>query len=166
MPAAPATLISLNRRAACDMSLGYSPFARRYLGNHCCFLFLRVLRCFSSPRSPHTAMCSPHDDTALPVPGCPIRESPGLRLFAPNRRLSQLATPFIAFPCQGIHHTPFITWPKILLLQKRMETHVSLLLRFLLTYFYKIALAIKKLLLPVHPFVKEHPPRKAGWKPN
>ena len=29
--------------------LGYFPFARRYLGNHYCFLFLRVLRCFSSP---------------------------------------------------------------------------------------------------------------------
>ena len=26
------------------------PFARRYLGNRCFFLFLRVLRCFSSPR--------------------------------------------------------------------------------------------------------------------
>ncbi len=33
-------------------SLGSSPFARRYLGNHSCFLFLRVLRCFSSPGSP------------------------------------------------------------------------------------------------------------------
>ena len=33
--------------------LGCSPFARHYWGNHCCFLFLRVLRCFSSPRSPH-----------------------------------------------------------------------------------------------------------------
>ena len=30
--------------------LGYSPFARHYWGNHCYFLFLRVLRCFSSPR--------------------------------------------------------------------------------------------------------------------
>ena len=29
--------------------LGYSPFARRYLGSHCCFPFLRLLRCFSSP---------------------------------------------------------------------------------------------------------------------
>ena len=28
--------------------LGYSPFARHYLGNHYCFLFLQVLRCFSS----------------------------------------------------------------------------------------------------------------------
>ena len=33
--------------------LGSSAFARHYLRNHCCFLFLRVLRCFSSPRSPH-----------------------------------------------------------------------------------------------------------------
>ena len=33
--------------------MGSSAFARRYLRNHCCFLFLRVLRCFSSPRSPH-----------------------------------------------------------------------------------------------------------------
>ena len=29
--------------------LGCSPFARHYLGNHGCFLFLRVLRCFTSP---------------------------------------------------------------------------------------------------------------------
>ena len=36
-------------------SLGSSPFARRYSGNHCCFLFLRVLRCFSSPGSPRKA---------------------------------------------------------------------------------------------------------------
>ena len=30
--------------------LGSSPFARRYWGNRFYFLFLRVLRCFSSPR--------------------------------------------------------------------------------------------------------------------
>ena len=30
--------------------MGCSPFARRYLGNHYCFLVLGVLRCFSSPR--------------------------------------------------------------------------------------------------------------------
>ena len=33
--------------------LGFSPFARHYWGNHSCFLFLQVLRCFSSLRSPH-----------------------------------------------------------------------------------------------------------------
>ena len=32
--------------------LGCSPFARHYLGNHYCFLFLRLLRCFSSPGLP------------------------------------------------------------------------------------------------------------------
>jgi hypothetical protein len=32
-----------------NKSLGSSRFARRYFGNHYCFLFLRVLRCFSSP---------------------------------------------------------------------------------------------------------------------
>ena len=33
--------------------LGFSAFARHYLRNHFCFLFLWVLRCFSSPRLPH-----------------------------------------------------------------------------------------------------------------
>ena len=33
------------------MGLGYCAFARHYLRNHFCFLFLWVLRCFSSPRS-------------------------------------------------------------------------------------------------------------------
>ena len=32
-------------------SLGSSLFARRYWGNHSCFLFLRLLRCFSSART-------------------------------------------------------------------------------------------------------------------
>ena len=32
------------------LSLASFPFARRYLGNRCFFHFLRVLRCFSSPR--------------------------------------------------------------------------------------------------------------------
>ena len=36
--------------------LGSSLFARRYSGNRCFFLFLRVLRCFSSPGSPPYVM--------------------------------------------------------------------------------------------------------------
>ena len=36
--------------------LGSFPFARRYSGNRCFFLFLRVLRCFSSPGSPPYVM--------------------------------------------------------------------------------------------------------------
>ena len=35
-----------------NLGLGFSDFARHYSRNHFCFLFLRVLRCFSSPSSP------------------------------------------------------------------------------------------------------------------
>jgi len=35
-----------------DSSIGCSLFTRRYLGNHCCFLFLRLMICLSSARSP------------------------------------------------------------------------------------------------------------------
>ena len=44
--------VLLPRRRLDDAGLGYSPFARHYWGNHVCFLFLQVLRCFSSLRWP------------------------------------------------------------------------------------------------------------------
>ena len=40
------------RRCRNSTGLGSSAFARHYLRNHCYFLFLRVMRCFSSPGSP------------------------------------------------------------------------------------------------------------------
>ena len=40
---------SHNPDPASRIGLACSPFARRYSGNRGCFLFLRVLRCFSSP---------------------------------------------------------------------------------------------------------------------
>ena len=46
--------------------LGSSPFARRYWGNRVYFLFLRVLRCFSSPRSPQR-----HADGGIAPSGLP-----------------------------------------------------------------------------------------------
>ena len=80
-----AVLQPRRRRNACG--LGFSPFARRYWGNHCCFLFLRVLRCFSSPRwPPAKAGCHPFRMT-----GCPIRKSAGL--FAACRVLRRLREP-------------------------------------------------------------------------
>ena len=45
--------------------LGSFPFARRYSENRCFFLFLRLLRCFSSPGSPRMAMYSPYADGGL-----------------------------------------------------------------------------------------------------
>ena len=42
------TLSTVHTPSSEDLGLGYFPFARHYLGNHFCFLFLQVLRCFSS----------------------------------------------------------------------------------------------------------------------
>ena len=85
--------------------LGSSPFARRYLGNHYCFLLLRVLRCFSSPGLPPLSWVAPS-----PALGCPIRKSPDHRLFAPPRSLSQLITSFVASESQGIPRTLLVTF--------------------------------------------------------
>ena len=82
---------SYNPRGTCPAGLGWSPFARRYWGSRCCFLFLRVLRCFSSPGW-------------LGHPGI------NARLTAPPG-LSQSATPFIASWRPDIPHTPCVAWP-------------------------------------------------------
>ena len=98
------------RRRRNAAGLGSSPFARHYLGNHCYFLFLRVLRCFSSPRLPPSKRVT----TSL-WPGCPIRKSPDQRLFAPPRSLSQLITSFFASESQGIPHALLVTFSNNLL---------------------------------------------------
>ena len=70
------------------------------------FLFLGVLRCFSSPRMPtDITVCQ-----AFNLAGCPIRRSTGQGSFAPHRGLSQLITSFIASKSQGIHRTPLYTF--------------------------------------------------------
>ena len=92
------------RVVPCDIpGLGSSAFARHYLRNHCYFLFLRVLRCFSSPRSPGAlrrdgiaAAGFPHSD---------IGGSCGyLPLAAAFRSLSRPSSPPRA---TGIPHAPF-----------------------------------------------------------
>jgi hypothetical protein len=73
-------------RNACRLShvtsLASSPFAHHYSGNRGCFLFLRVLRCFTSPRyhplpyafrqgrPPMTGAGFPHSETPGSQPGC------------------------------------------------------------------------------------------------
>lgn len=86
-----------------SQGLGSCTFARHYLRNHCCFLFLRVLRCFSSPGLPPLLRVS-----ALQRTGCPIRKSVPMRVFAPQHGLSQLITSFVASESQGILHVPFL----------------------------------------------------------
>src|SRR5215204_3172073 len=58
------------------IGLACSAFARRYSRNRGCFLFLWVLRCFSSPRSLPTPM---HSVLGTPIGvGCPIQKSQDL----------------------------------------------------------------------------------------
>ena len=51
--------------------LGSLPFARRYLGDRSFFLFLRLLRCFSSAAYPRMTM-----DSSYGAQGLPVRVSP------------------------------------------------------------------------------------------
>jgi hypothetical protein len=83
--------------------LGSSDFARHYFRNHGCFLFLWVLRWFTSPGSLPAAMDSLQDDGCSHPSGFPIRKSPDHSVLATPRGLSQLAASFIAYLRQGIH---------------------------------------------------------------
>ena len=84
------------RTPACTHAgLGSCAFARRYWRNHCCFLFLRLLRCFSSPGSPHTPMCSLYDDCGFHSRVSPFRNLRIIgRLHLPGafRSLSRLSS--------------------------------------------------------------------------
>ncbi len=57
--------------------LGSSAFARRYLRNHCCLLFLRLLRCFTSPGLAPAALFDSCGGGILPDAGLPHSETPG-----------------------------------------------------------------------------------------
>ena len=95
------TPLLLPRHMPCDTAgLGSSPFDRLYLGNRCYFLFLRVLRCFSSPGSPRAFRAV---SGSLPT-GCPIRTSGGLSVFATRPGFSQLVTSF--FASESHRHPP------------------------------------------------------------
>jgi hypothetical protein len=85
--------------------LGSSPFARRYLGNRGCFLFLRLLRCFSSPRSPPRPMDSVGDIRPLRRMGSPIQRSPDQCLFSGSPRL--IAAIHVFHRLSTPRHPPF-----------------------------------------------------------
>ena len=72
------------RRLSHAHGLASSPFAHHYSGNHYCFLFLRVLRCFTSPRyhqppyqfrrrqHPMTGARFPHSEIPGSTLGCQL----------------------------------------------------------------------------------------------
>src|SRR5690606_33185061 len=88
--------------------LGCSPFARRYLGNRVFFLFLRILRCFSSPGVPSLAYVFSKGYLRFSQVGSPIRKSPVQRLFAATRGISVLIPSFVGYWCLGIHPMPLL----------------------------------------------------------
>ena len=64
--------------------LGSSPVARHYWGNHCYFLFLEVLRCFSSLGSPHHSKMVM---TVLPTAGLSHSETRGSKVICTSPRI-------------------------------------------------------------------------------
>ena len=74
----PDTLLQSVPQPHYGSGLGSSDFARHYFRNHCCFLFLRVLRCFSSPGSPRIPIYSVYDNTTFLVLSSLIRISADL----------------------------------------------------------------------------------------
>ena len=104
----PILLAVLNPERISTLGLGFSDFARHYFRNRFYFLFLRVLRCFSSPGSPRISMCSIYDNTTLLVLSSLIRISADHRMFAPPRSFSQLATSFFGAIYQGILRELFV----------------------------------------------------------
>ena len=82
------------------------------------FLFLRLLRCFSSPGC-HLTPLFFHGADFLPSAGrVPPFGNPRVKgCLPPYRGLSQAAASFIVFLSQGIHHIPLTRFSHIFILK-------------------------------------------------
>ena len=98
-------------RCISTSGLAFSAFARHYLRNLGWFLFLALLRCFSSGGSPHIPIDSVYDVKILLLTDCSIRTSADQYLLAIPRSFSQLTTSFIGSQCQGILPALLLAWP-------------------------------------------------------
>ncbi len=99
---------SYNPAGIATRGLGCFPFARRYSGNRDCFLFLQVLRWFTSLGCLCLAYEFSEESSDFIGRGSPIRKSADQSLFAAPRSLSQLAASFIDTDRQGIHCLPLV----------------------------------------------------------
>ena len=126
--------------------LGSSGFARRYFRNHCCFLFLRLLRCFSSPGSPRMPMYSAYGDWLFASRVSPFRHpwiTGYLLLPTAFRSLSRLSSALSA--------KASVLRPFLLDLTISSSVNRSLVLSnfrfscFLAVYFHKLHLGCLKL---------------------
>ena len=92
------TVVAVLQPPGCrnNPDLGSSPFARHYLGNHYCFLFLRLLRCFSSPGWPHVLRHDNPTSSDWVAPFGHPRITPYLPVPADFRSLSRPSSPLRA----------------------------------------------------------------------
>ena len=90
--------------------LASSAFARHYLRNLGWFLFLALLRCFSSGGSLPMTIWFTIGWLGIAQPGFPIRKSTGQSLLSAHRGLSQIAASFVGSWCQGILLALFVAW--------------------------------------------------------
>ena len=96
-------------RTYCYMRFGLFRFRSPLLSeSFVYFLFLRVIRWFSSPGSPRIPMDSVYDTITLLMVSSLIRTSAGLRSFATLRSFSQLVTSFFGAIYQGILRALFV----------------------------------------------------------
>ena len=108
------TVCCPNPKCITTLGLASSAFARHYLRNLCWFLFLALLRCFSSGGSPHMPMYSAYDDKTFLLPDCSIRKSTDLAptygspwLIAVSHVLLRLSVPRHS-PCALCSLTIFV----------------------------------------------------------
>ena len=118
-----------NPKGIATSGLASFPFARRYLENRFFFLFLRLLRCFSSAGLPPYGYVFTAQYLGIAQVGSPIRKSTDQYLFTVPRSLSQLIASFFGSWCQGIRPVPFVAWSLVLSIRKLYESLLLTLLR-------------------------------------
>jgi hypothetical protein len=104
------------------IGLACSPFAHHYSGNRGCFLFLWVLRCFTSPRYLHLPYVFRQGRWAITPNQVSLFGNPRVEVWLPtNRGLSQAPTSFFGSWCQGIHRVPLSTWQLQMMLASTVQ---------------------------------------------
>jgi hypothetical protein len=98
----------LQPSAGLPAEFGLFPVRSPLLGES--FLFLWVLRCFSSPGSHHLPYRFRQRRVRFTYAGFPIRRSPDRRLYTAPRSFSQCPTSFIGICRLGIHHKLLVAY--------------------------------------------------------
>ena len=95
-----------------NRGLGCSPVARHYWGNHCCFMFLQVLRCFSSFITTISQSYYPTNAETIVVWAVPrsLATTGGITVVLCSYRYLDVSVPCVCIP-EGIIHLQCIGLP-------------------------------------------------------